>query len=145
VLEDAATKWRDDVTNLTWLAQAPWIETNAPHKDREPYPLDIKEQELLFSELAPHLLTMAKFDVETGARDEELCALECAREIPIPELSYRGRPRSVFLVPKHMTKTRTESAAEAARAERRRSRHPRIDSGSAQATRVRVRKSRGTT
>jgi len=36
VLEDAATKWRDERTNLTWLAQAPYINCTLPHKNGSP-------------------------------------------------------------------------------------------------------------
>jgi hypothetical protein len=51
VLEDAATKWRDERTNLTWLAQAPYINCTLPHKKRQPYPLSWEERRLMFEEL----------------------------------------------------------------------------------------------
>jgi hypothetical protein len=59
ILQDAATKWRDDRTNLTWLAQAPWINTTAPHTKRPAYPLDWDEQRLFLDELAGHLVPIA--------------------------------------------------------------------------------------
>jgi integrase len=76
VLEEAARKWRDDGTNLTWLVEMPMIEYQRKYNKRLPYPLDWEEQKLLFSELATHLRTMALFDVNTGLRDQELCGLE---------------------------------------------------------------------
>lgn len=108
VLLDAAAKWRDERTNLTWLLQAPYINANLPHVKRPPYPLDWDEQILLFSELAGHLEVMATFDVNTGARDEEMCALEWAWEQRVPELDALGIRRTVFVIPPHATKTRTE-------------------------------------
>jgi hypothetical protein len=38
--------------------------------EREPYPLSIDEQRLLFSELAGHLAKMAVFKVNTGLREK---------------------------------------------------------------------------
>jgi hypothetical protein len=76
VLEDAATKWRDERTNLTWLAQAPYINCTLPHKKRQPYPLSWEEQRLMFDELQPHSQCMSEFCTNTGARDEEICALQ---------------------------------------------------------------------
>lgn len=108
VLRAAAMKWRDDRTNLTWLVQAPFINANLPHQKRQPYPLSWEEQRLFFPELAPHLQTMALFTVETGARDEEICALEWAWEIRVPELDTDQVKRSVFIIPPEATKTRTE-------------------------------------
>src|SRR5579884_554010 len=55
VLEEAARKWRDDGTNLTWLIETPMIEYQREYNKRLPYPLDWEEQKLLFSELALHL------------------------------------------------------------------------------------------
>ncbi len=40
VLEEAATKYRDEVTKLTWLRERPYINYARPYKKREPYPLD---------------------------------------------------------------------------------------------------------
>jgi AcrR family transcriptional regulator len=48
------TKWRDRMTNLTWLAQAPYINCTLPHKKRPPYSLSWEEQRLMFDELQPH-------------------------------------------------------------------------------------------
>ncbi len=108
VLHDCATKWRDERANLTWLAQEPWINANAPHRKRQPYPLDWDEQQLIFEELAPHLQRMALFDVNTGARDEEMCALEWAWEQRVPELDTPAIRRTVFVIPGEVAKNRTE-------------------------------------
>ena len=105
VLEEAARKWRDEGTNLTWLVESPMIEYQRPYNKRLPYPLDWQEQRLLFSELAAHLQTMALFDVNTGLRDEELCGLEWAWEQRVPELDTPAIRRSVFLLPGDVTKT----------------------------------------
>lgn len=105
VLEEAARKWRDEKTNLTWLVESPMIEYQRTYNKRLPYPLDWPEQRLLFSELAAHLQTMALFDVNTGLRDEELCALEWAWEQRVPELDTPTIRRTVFLLPGEVTKT----------------------------------------
>lgn len=110
VLQDAATKWRDERTNLTWLGQVPFVNSNLPHKKRPPYPLSWDEQRLFFSELVPHLQTMAMFVVESGTRDEEICALEWAWEIRVPELDTAAIKRSVFVIPAEVAKNRTEDA-----------------------------------
>lgn len=107
VLQDAATKWRDERTNLTWLAQAPFINANLPHAKRLPYPLDWDEERLLSSELAAHLEIMGKFCVNSGTRDEEMCALEWGWEQRIPELDTPTLRRTVFVIPPEATKTRT--------------------------------------
>ena len=104
VLEEAARKWRDDQTNLTWLPETPMIEYQREYNKRLPYPLDWDEQKLLFSELAVHLRTMALFDVNTGLRDQELCGLEWAWEQRVPELDTPTIKRSVFLLPGSVTK-----------------------------------------
>jgi integrase len=104
VLEEAARKWRDDGTNLTWLIETPMIEYQREYNKRLPYPLDWDEQKLLFSELALHLRTMALFDVNTGLRDQELCGLEWAWEQRVPELDTPTCKRSVFLLPGSVTK-----------------------------------------
>lgn len=104
VLEEAARKWRDDQTNLTWLTETPMIEYQREYNKRLPYPLDWDEQKLLFSELAVHLRTMALFDVNTGLRDQELCGLEWAWEQRVPELDTPTIKRSVFLLPSSVTK-----------------------------------------
>ena len=48
-------------TNLTRLERVPEILTEIGHRERQPYPLDEREQQLLFSELAPYAAEMATF------------------------------------------------------------------------------------
>jgi integrase len=108
VLEEAATKYRDEVTKLTWLRERPYINYARPYKKREPYPLDWDEQRLLFSELAEHLATMGEFIVNAGPRDEEVCALEWAWEIRVPELDTPELKRTVFIIPEEVTKCFTD-------------------------------------
>ncbi len=114
VLEDAATKWRDERTNLTWLAQAPYINCALPHKKRQRYPLSWEEQRLMFDELQPHSQCMSEFCTNTGARDEEICALEWGWEIRLPELDEPGKQdtpgirRSASIIPAEVAKNRTK-------------------------------------
>lgn len=94
VLNLCARKWRDD-QNRPWLDSIPLIEMLDEKKTGRPaYPLDWKEQDLLFSELTDHLRTMALFKVNTGCREQEVCKLRGEWEIPITELNT-----SVFLIP----------------------------------------------
>ncbi len=69
-----------------------------PNK-REPYPLSVAEQRLLFSELAGHLAEMALFKVNTGLREQEVVNLRWVWEVPVPELDT-----SVFVVPRAFVK-----------------------------------------
>ena len=55
ILNLAARLWRDKGSTLTWLAQPPLIQLLENKGARKPYPIDWSEQELLFSELTPHL------------------------------------------------------------------------------------------
>ncbi len=66
ILNLAARLWRDEGSNLTWLAQAPLIQLDRSGSARKPYPIDWCEQRLLFGELARHLQRMALFAVNTG-------------------------------------------------------------------------------
>lgn len=58
---------------------------------RKAYPLDWEEQQLLLSELAPHLQRMALFDVNTGLRDQEQCNLQWSREQRVIWEDRKGR------------------------------------------------------
>lgn len=94
VLNLCARKWRDD-QNRPWLDNIPLIEMLDEKKTgRSAYPLDWKEQDLLFGELIDYLRMMALFKVNTGCREQEVCKLRWEWEIPIPELNT-----SVFLIP----------------------------------------------
>ena len=56
-----------------------------PNK-RQPYPLSIEEELLLFSELEGHLARMALFKVNTGLIEQEVVNLRWAWETKVPEL-----------------------------------------------------------
>lgn len=53
---------------------------------RSPYPLSAEEQSFLFQELPDHLARMAIFKVNTGTREQEVCALKWSYEVEVPEL-----------------------------------------------------------
>jgi integrase len=110
VLRLAATAWREVDSNLTWLAAAPLIQLESDPTARKAYPLDWDEQQLLFSELAPHLQRMALFDVNTGLRDQELCNLQWSWEQRVPELDTAEIKRSVFVLPATHVKNRQARA-----------------------------------
>jgi integrase len=74
ILNLAARYWRDVETGLSWLESAPLFRLEKGHK-RKPYPISWEEQKLLLSELAPDLVRMALFLINTGVRDQELCSL----------------------------------------------------------------------
>jgi integrase len=104
ILTLAARLWRDEGSNLTWLAQAPLIQLEKKRKARPPYPLDWAEQRLLFGELAGHLQRVALFKVNTGLRMRELCSLRWEWEQRIPELDTPEIKRTVFVLPESVTK-----------------------------------------
>src|ERR1700733_5949750 len=70
ILNLAARLWRDE-TDRPWLPIAPLIQMQRHPHAREPYPLSVAEQRLLFSELERHLASMALFKVNTGLREQE--------------------------------------------------------------------------
>jgi integrase len=103
ILQLAATVWCFPGTNLTWLARTPEILLEKGHRARKPYPLDEREQQLLFSELPPHAAAMAAFAVNTGVRDRELCQLRWSweRRVTTPDTP---NGRSVFVLPGEVVK-----------------------------------------
>lgn len=93
VLNRAARVWRTN--GKPWLSAAPLIEMlNEEETRRKPRPLTWAEQAKLLPLLPPHLERMALFALNTGARDENVCGLRWAWEVPVPEVK-----RSVFVVP----------------------------------------------
>jgi hypothetical protein len=74
ILNLAARMWRDEI-GRPWLANAPFIMRHFNLNQREPYPLSLAEQHLLFSEVDSHLATMAAFKVNTGLREQEVVNL----------------------------------------------------------------------
>ena len=89
---------------MTWLERSPAIVSEQGHRAREPYPLDPSGQELLFNELTPERRRIARFAVNTGLRDQELCRLQWRWEVRIPELDTATLKRSVFVLPADFVK-----------------------------------------
>jgi integrase len=94
ILNLCARLWRDEL-DRPWLDTPPLIQMQRHPNKREPYPLSIDEQRLLFSELAGHLAKMALFKVNTGVREQEVVNLRWMWEVPVPELDT-----SVFVIPR---------------------------------------------
>ena len=93
ILNVASTEWIDE-QGLTWLHAPAKIKLLANNAKRQPYPLNWDEQARLFRELPDHLADMSLFAVNTGCRDAEICGLQWAWEVKVPELDT-----SVFIVP----------------------------------------------
>lgn len=94
VLNRAARVWRN-TDGTPWLGAAPLIEMlDESSTKRAPRPLSWAEQAELLPRLPGHLQRMVLFALNTGARDENVCGLRWAWEVPVPEMG-----RSVFVVP----------------------------------------------
>lgn len=97
ILNLAARSWRHE-NGTTWLETSPLITVDAKQarkKARKPYPLTWDEEDLLFEELPEDpTRQMARFKVNTGTREQEVCLLRWEWEIAVPELNT-----SVFVVP----------------------------------------------
>lgn len=74
ILNLASQVWRDEA-GYAWLDIAPLIPVRRSVHPREPYPLSVGEQHLLFSELDGHLKTMALCKVNTGLRRQSSMGL----------------------------------------------------------------------
>jgi integrase len=93
ILNLAATEWVDD-HGLSWLLSAPKVKLLPDNDKRQPYPLSWTEQMVLFQELPGYLAEMALFAVNTGCRDGEVCHLQWAWEVKVPQLDT-----TVFIIP----------------------------------------------
>jgi integrase len=100
ILNRAARSYRGD-DGRPWLEAIPPLITMLPESPRLPYPITWKEQDTLFRKLPAHLGRMALFAVNTGLRDSNVCGLQWAWEVDIPELG-----RSVFVIPPEAFKTK---------------------------------------
>jgi integrase len=98
ILNLASRYWRDE-SHQPWISVAPMLPRLRQVHQREPYPLSVAEQQLLFSELSGHLKTMALFKVNTGLRQAEVVNLRWEWEVEIPELGA-----SIFVIPREHTK-----------------------------------------
>lgn len=93
VMNRAARVWRSN--GKPWLSTSPLIEMlDEEQTKRKPYPITWAEQAALLPKLPVHLQRMVLFALNTGARDDNVCALRWEWEVPVPELG-----RSVFLIP----------------------------------------------
>lgn len=102
ILNLAASEWVDE-HGLTWLHGAPKLKLLADRNKRQPYPMSWSEQTALFRELPDYLAQMALFAVNTGCRDQEVCALLWEWEVKVPELGI-----SVFIIPGSQVKNGDE-------------------------------------
>jgi integrase len=93
ILNLAASEWADE-QGLTWLPASPKIKLLPDCNKRQPYPLSREEQDRLFAELPAYLAEMARFAVNTGCRDQEICSLRWEWEVSVPQLET-----SVFIIP----------------------------------------------
>jgi integrase len=98
ILNLSARLWRDE-SDRPWLDTPPLIQMQRHPDKREPYPLSLEEQRLLFSELPGHLAKMALFKVNTGLREQEVVNLRWLWEVRVPDLNA-----SVFIVPRSFVK-----------------------------------------
>jgi hypothetical protein len=101
ILNLAARSWRHE-NGMTWLETSPLLSIDAKQarkKARRPYPLPWEEENLLFAELPedPNR-QMARFKVNTGNREEEVCILRGA-EIAVSELNT-----GIFVITRHFRK-----------------------------------------
>lgn len=103
VLNRAARRWRTD-EGTPWLQQAPprLERLSLAGQQAQPYPLSWDEQDQLLRYLGKDLANAVLFTVNTGLRDQELCALRWDWEVPIPDLET-----SVFVLPESATKSST--------------------------------------
>ena len=102
ILNLAAGLWRDEL-GLTWLQTAPMIVLLDDRMKRKPYPMQFDEEALLGSKLPAHLRSMARFAVNTGCREQEVCQLRWDQEVTIPEIGA-----SVFIIPESVAKNGEE-------------------------------------
>ena len=100
ILNRAARAYRDD-DGRPWLEALPPLITMLPETPRLPYPITWEEQDRLFPKLSARLGRMALFAVNTGLRESNVCGLEWAWEVPVPEVG-----RSVFVIPPEAFKSK---------------------------------------
>jgi integrase len=100
VLNRAARVYRDD-NGRPWLEGVPPLITMLAENRRLPYPITWEEQDRLFAKLPARITRMALFAVNTGLRESNLCGLEWAWEVAVPEVG-----RSVFVIPPQAFKSK---------------------------------------
>ncbi|MBK9704756.1 MAG: site-specific integrase [Betaproteobacteria bacterium] len=102
ILNRAARSYRDD-RGCPLLETMPPLITMLPETPRPPYPITWDEQDRLFSKLPARLVRMVLFAVNTGLRESNVCGLEWAWEVAVPEVG-----RSVFVIPPEAFKSKRD-------------------------------------
>ncbi len=100
ILNRAARSYRDD-RGCPLLETMPPLITMLPETPRPPYPITWDEQDRLLSKLPARLVRMVLFAVNTGLRESNVCGLEWAWEVAVPEVG-----RSVFVIPPEAFKSK---------------------------------------
>jgi integrase len=100
ILTRAARSYRSD-DGRPWLESMPPLITMLPETPRAPYPITWDEQDRLFPKLPARLARMVLFAVNTGVRESNVCRLEWAWEVKVPEVG-----RSVFVIPPESFKSK---------------------------------------
>jgi integrase len=100
ILNRAARSYRDD-DGQPWLVALPPMITMLPETPRAPYPITWEEQDRLFPKLSARVGRMALFAVNTRLRESNVCGLEWAWEVAVPEVG-----RSVFVIPPEAFKSK---------------------------------------
>ncbi|MEM8496377.1 MAG: tyrosine-type recombinase/integrase [Pseudomonadota bacterium] len=100
ILRLAADKWRDE-NGLSWLERPPLI-SMPEYKGKKSHVLSWTQQRKFFQKLPDHLAEMALFDVNTGAREHEVCGLKWEWELEVE------KGVTIFVIPEEETKKGVE-------------------------------------
>ncbi len=101
VLSLSARLWRDD-QGRAWLDTVPMLPTIEGVK-RKPRPISWQEQEALLKALPVYLADMALFALNTGLRDQEICAMKWSDECKV-----NGLDTTVFIISEERAKNERE-------------------------------------
>jgi integrase len=101
VLSLSARLWRDD-QGRAWLDTVPMLPTIEGIK-RKPRPISWQEQEVLLKALPAYLADMALFALNTGLRDQEICAMKW-----VDECKVNGLDTTVFIISEERAKNEHE-------------------------------------
>lgn len=101
VLSLSARLWRDDQCR-PWLDTVPMLPTIEGAK-RKPHPISWQEQERLLKALPSYVADMALFSLNTGLRDQEICAMKWDDECKV-----NGLDTTVFIISEERAKNEHE-------------------------------------